>query len=116
MTPPLLCPQGGSVEKLATGGIALGMFNGSPYEQAEAHLGPGDLLVAYSDGITEAENQAGRPFDEDGLERAVRTYASSPAPDLARTLLTMVKQYVGNVKLSDDLTVVVVKRTGRQHG
>ena len=49
--------------------------------------------------------------DEDGLERAVHTYASSPAPDLARTLFTVVEQYVGDVKLVDDLTVVVVKRT-----
>ena len=72
---------------------------------------PGDLLVAYSDGITEAENQAGRPFDEDGLERAVHTHVSSPAPDLARTLFTVVEQYAGNVKLADDLTVVVMKRT-----
>ena len=115
-TPPLLCRPDGSVEKLATGGIALGMFDGSTYEQSEAHLGPGDLLVAYSDGITEAENQAGRPFDEDGLERAVHTFASLPAPDLARTLFTSVEQYVGNVKLSDDLTVVVVKGTDSPRG
>ena len=110
-TPPLLRRQDGSIEKLATGGIALGMFDASTYTQAETHLARDDLLVAYSDGITEAENQAGRPFDEDGLERAVHTYASSPAPDLARTLFTVVEQYVGDVKLVDDLTVVVVKRT-----
>lgn len=110
-TPPLLRRQDGSVEKLATGGIALGMFDASTYTQAETHLAPGDLLVAYSDGITEAENQAGRPFDEDGLERTIHTYASSPAPDLAGTLFTVVEQYVGDVKLVDDLTVVVVKRT-----
>ncbi len=110
-TPPLLRRQDGSVEKLATGGIALGMFDASTYSQAETHLAPGDLLVAYSDGITEAENQAGRPFDEDGLERTIHTYASSPAPDLARTLFTVVEQYVGDVKLVDDLTVVVVRRT-----
>ena len=110
-TPPLLRRQDGSVEKLATGGIALGMFDASTYEQAETHLAPGDLLVAYSDGITEAENQAGQPFDEDGLERAVHTYASSPAPDLARTLFTVVEQHAGDMKLVDDLTVVIVKRT-----
>ena len=67
--------------------------------------------TAYSDGITEAENPADRPFDKDGLERAVHTYASSPAPDLARTLFTVVEQHAGDWKLADDLTVVVVKRT-----
>ena len=110
-TPPLLRRQNGSVEKLTTGGIALGMFDGSTYQQAETYLAPGDVLVAYSDGITEAENRAGEPFDEDGLERALHTYASSPAPDLARTLFAVVEQYVGDVKLSDDLTVLAVKRT-----
>ena len=110
-TPPLLCRQDGSVEKLGTGGIALGMFDASTYEQAETRLAPGDLLVAYSDGITEAEDQAGRPFDEDGLERAVHTYASLTAPDLAHTLFTVIEQHVGDVKLGDDLTVLVVKRT-----
>ena len=110
-TPPLLRRQNGAVEKLATGGIALGMFDTSAYEQAETRLAPGDLLVAYSDGITEAEDSAGRPFDEDGLERAVHTYASSPAPDLARALFTVVEQHAGDVKLADDLTVMVVKRT-----
>ena len=110
-TPPLLRRQDGAVERLSTGGVALGMFDASTYEQAETQLAPGDLLVAYSDGITEAENQAGRPFDEDGLERAVQTYFSSPAPDLARTLFSVVEQHVGNVKLTDDLTVMVVKRT-----
>ena len=110
-TPPLLRRQGGAIENLATGGIALGMFDASTYKQAETHLAPGDLLVAYSDGITEAENQAGQPFDEDGLERAVHTYATSPAPELARTLFTVVEQHAGDEKLADDLTVVVVKRT-----
>ena len=110
-TPPLLRRQDGSIEKLSTGGIALGMFDASTYQQAETQLAPGDLLVAYSDGLTEAENQAGQPFDEDGLERAIDIYASSSVRDLARTLFTVVERHVGDMKLADDLTVVVVKRT-----
>ena len=70
-----------------------------------------NLLVAYSDGMTEAENRAGQPFDEDGLERAIHAYGSSPAPDLARTLFTIVEQHAGDMKMVDDLTIVVVKRT-----
>ena len=111
-TPPLLRRQNGSVEKLSTGGIALGMFDASTYEQAETHLAPGELLVAYSDGITEAENQAGQPFDEDGLERALHTHAGAPALDLARALFTAVERHADDVKLADDLTVLVVQRTG----
>jgi sigma-B regulation protein RsbU (phosphoserine phosphatase) len=87
------------------------MFDQSAYDQSETRLDAGDLLVAYSDGITEAENRTGHPFDEDGLERAVHMYGSSPAPDLAHTLFTVVEQHAGDMKLMDDLTIVVVKRT-----
>lgn len=110
-TPPLLRRQDGGIEKLPTGGIPLGMFDQSAYDQSETRLDAGDLLVAYSDGITEAENRAGHPFDEDGLERALHMYGSSPAPDLARTLFTVVEQHAGDMKMMDDLTIVVVKRT-----
>ena len=110
-TPPMLRRPNGTIEHLSTGGIALGMFDQSVYEQSETRLEAGDLLVAYSDGITEAENRAGQPFDEDGLERAIHTYGSSPAPDLARTLFTIVEQHAGDMKMVDDLTIVVVKRT-----
>ena len=110
-TPPLLRRADGRVEKLQTGGIALGMFDASDYEQADTRLDPGDVLVAYSDGITEAENDQERPFDEDGLEQALQRYASSPEPDLARALFGAVEQHAGERKMADDLTVLVVKRT-----
>ena len=58
-TPPLLRRQNGTIERLITGGIALGMFEGSTYDAGTAHLEPGDALVMYSDGITEAEDPAG---------------------------------------------------------
>src|SRR5262245_53561360 len=68
-TPPLLRRQNGAIERLTTGGVALGMFEGSTYTAGTAHMHPGDALVMYSDGITEAEDPTGVPFDEAGLER-----------------------------------------------
>ncbi len=59
-TPPLLRRQNGSIERLMSGGIALGMFEGSTYEAGELHLNPGDALLMYSDGLTEAESPDGR--------------------------------------------------------
>lgn len=73
-TPPLLRRQNGSIERLMTGGIALGMFEGSTYAAGTARLEPGDALVMYSDGITEAEDPTGQPFDEAGLERTLALY------------------------------------------
>jgi phosphoserine phosphatase RsbU/P len=65
-TPPLLRRMNGTVERLETGGIALGMFEGSVYAEGRTALVPGDALVMYSDGITEAEAPDGTPFDEEG--------------------------------------------------
>src|SRR5205085_10681368 len=54
--PPLLRRAGGTYETLRTGGIALGMFDHADYESGQTVLGPGDVIVMYSDGVTEAEN------------------------------------------------------------
>ena len=78
-TPPLLRRQDGSIEKLATGGIALGMFDASTYTQAETHLARDDLLVAYSDGITEAEIRRA-----DRSTRTASSGRSTPTPALPR--------------------------------
>ena len=72
-TPPLLRRQNGSIERLMSGGIALGMFEGSTYEAGELHLNPGDALLMYSDGMTEAESpdgaavRRGRPRTDVGV-------------------------------------------------
>ena len=58
----------------AAPGIALGMFDGSTYDAVETRIDPGELLVLYSDGITEAENPAGQPFEEAGLEAVVDSH------------------------------------------
>ena len=60
-----------------SGGIALGMFEGSTYEAGELQLNPGDALLMYSDGMTEAESPDGQPFDEAGLERTLALYAGA---------------------------------------
>ena len=65
--PPMLRRSTGRYETLRTGGIALGMFEHADYESGRTLLGPGDIVVMYSDGVTEAENIEGQPFDEAGL-------------------------------------------------
>src|SRR6187399_2715169 len=66
--PPMLRRSTGRYETLRTGGIALGMFDNAEYESGHTVLGPGDVIVMYSDGVTEAENIEGQPFDEAGLQ------------------------------------------------
>lgn len=113
-TPPLLRRQNGSMERLTTGGVALGMFEGSAYASDEVTMAPGDALLMYSDGLTEAESPDGQPFDEAGLERTLALHAgalqASAAATLGRAIFDAVERHRRDQRLSDDLTVLVLSR------
>ena len=113
-TPPLLRRQNGSIERLMSGGIALGMFEGSTYEAGELHLNPGDALLMYSDGLTEAESPDGQPFDEAGLERTLALFAGAyqktAAAELGKAVFDAVERHRRDQRLQDDLTVLVLSR------
>jgi serine phosphatase RsbU (regulator of sigma subunit) len=113
-TPPLLRRQNGTIERLTSGGVALGMFAGSTYEAGEVQLAPGDALLMYSDGITEAESPDGLVFDEAGLERTLALYAgayqTSAAAELGRAIFDAVERHRRDRRLADDLTVLVLSR------
>jgi len=110
--PPLLRRSDGSFERLHSTGVALGMFEGSTYEAAHTAVHSGDLLVLYSDGITEAENPAGVPFEETGLERFLAARGVEPPAVLAPALLKAVETHAADSRFTDDLTVLVLKRGG----
>jgi len=113
-TPPLLRRQNGTIERLMSGGVALGMFEGSTYEAGEVQLNPGDALLMYSDGLTEAESPDGQPFDEAGLERTLALYAGayqkSAAAELGKAAMDAVDRHRRDQRLQDDLTVLVLSR------
>ena len=109
-TPPLLLRASGAVEKLATGGIALAMFEQSTYESGHVRLDPGDALIMYSDGITEAEAPNGQMFEELGLEAAVRAVPGVSAGVLGRAVFAAVDHFRQGERLADDLTVLVLSR------
>ena len=76
-----------------------------------ARLQPDDLLAIYSDGITEAENADGRPFDESGLERVLRLHGREPIVGIGAAIVHAVESYTGDTRFADDLTVLVLRRT-----
>lgn len=108
--PPLLRRANGTIERLEGTGIALGMFEGSTYEARETSVGLGDLLILYSDGVTEAEDPAGQPFEEPGLERVVAAYGDEPPADLAHAIVRAVESHAKDSRFTDDLTVLILKR------
>lgn len=109
-TPALLRRANGTFERLLGGGVALGMFDGSRYEAHETTLEPGDTLVMYSDGVTEAENHKGQQFEETGVERIVGIHAGESPRQLAEAILRVVEVHAQETYLADDLTLLVVKR------
>jgi sigma-B regulation protein RsbU (phosphoserine phosphatase) len=109
--PPLVLRAGGGTERLADGGIALGMFAQSTYLTGRTLLGPGELVAVYSDGITEAENPTGKPFDERGLETALLRDRSAGLADVVTGVVRAVEQHTGDVRFADDLTILLLRRS-----
>jgi serine phosphatase RsbU (regulator of sigma subunit) len=111
--PPLLRRAGGRIERIAGdggGGLALGMFEHASYDTHSVSIAPGDVLLLYSDGITEAEDASGRPFDESGLAAVADRHASGGPEALGRAIITAVESHAGDMRLADDLTVLVLCR------
>ena len=112
--PPYIRRADGVLERLddeAGGGLALGMFEAASYSPQHAELRPGDTLIVYSDGITEAENPARRPFDDAGLEAVIAAHGELDPEPLGRAILFAVERHAGDAKLGDDLTALVVRRS-----
>ena len=101
-------------ETLDATGMALGMFEGSTYAAGTARLEPGDALVMYSDGITEAEDPTGQPFDEAGLERTLAlypgTFPDATAASVGQAIFDAVEHHRRDSRLADDLSVLVLSR------
>ena len=86
------------------------MFDRATYAAAELMLDPGDLLVAYSDGVTEAEDPAGAPFDESGLRRLIEAHHRDAPDDLGAAIVAAVVAHAASGRLADDLTVLAARR------
>ncbi len=106
----LLVQQTGDVERLGSTGTPLGLLAGAVYGRGEASLGPGDLLIAYTDGITEAESPAGEEFGIERLEEHCRQNRHRPLPEIADALEESLVEFVGSRLFGDDCTLVMARR------
>ena len=97
------------VTLLTTGGLIMGAFQDSSYEQETLQMETGDLLVAYTDGVTEARNSDEQEFGEDRLRGIIDSSEGVPAAELAERIVHGVRQWCGDVPPHDDLTLVVMK-------
>jgi serine phosphatase RsbU (regulator of sigma subunit) len=106
---PPLHFRGERVKKLAEGGTVVGMFATANYEQASIRLAPGDVVVAYSDGLVELTDEAGQEFGEKSLASAVQPHLNLSALELKTLLLGTVESLSRNEKRQDDLTIAILK-------
>jgi serine phosphatase RsbU (regulator of sigma subunit) len=109
--PPLIIRAKGTFEALKGGGPILGVFEDIEYEQERAQLGPGDLLAIYSDGITEACSPSEEEFDLDRLGEVLVKHRKSAASEIVQAVAAAVHEWTGGAPPTDDVTVVVVKKT-----
>ena len=108
--PPMVRRASGRLEWLAPTGMALGLSRKASYDEATVTLSAGDVLLAYSDGITEAESPNGASFEEDGLRVLADQMDGMRAGDIARVVIDAVKTHTDDSTLFDDLTVLVCRR------
>lgn len=107
---PILCNGSSTPRQLDTGGLVLGVLPDMDYDEASVSLGPGDLLVIYSDGITDAADAADREFGLDRLHHALREGRDRPAPELLEGIYRAVDAHAGGAPQTDDMTLIVIRR------
>ena len=108
--PPLLMHADGTCDRLSEGGIALGMFDHSAYKTGHLMIQPDEVLAVYSDGVTEAENAAGTPFDEEGLEKTLKSIRTQSITAMGAAIVRTVEHHSADTRLADDLTILLLRR------
>jgi sigma-B regulation protein RsbU (phosphoserine phosphatase) len=106
--PPVLLRHG-KVYRLNVGGTVVGLFSPLTYEQAEIPIQPGDLFLAFTDGITEPENIYGEEFGEGRVLEVVRRALNASPQILAEEIYRSVSDWTGSPELQDDMTLLVAK-------
>ena len=101
--------EGWQFNRLETGGMVVGLLEGSVYQQGLVELQPGDLLVAFTDGISEALNAAEEEWGEDRLLATIKAVAGSSAVEIIPQIMQAADTFAGGAQQHDDMTLVVFK-------
>jgi sigma-B regulation protein RsbU (phosphoserine phosphatase) len=110
--PPPIIIRDGTVCKLEVTGTVVGAFPAVQYEERQIALAAGDLLVAYTDGITEPENAYGEMFGEERLIDVLVKHQNAGAGEIVSRSLEAALQWTGSPELQDDMTMLIARRVG----
>ena len=107
--PPLVLGRDGKVRRLDCGGTVVGLMDGMRYQEDRIHMHPGDVLVAYSDGITEPENDFGE-FGEGRLLEVVRRHRHLSLEAISEQVIQTLRTWIGAQEQPDDVTLVLARQ------
>src|SRR6266536_4621055 len=108
--PPLIIHAAGTVEQLASGGLPLGIKRDADYREGRTQLQYGDVLVIYSDGVTEANSPTGEEFGPTRLYEVVSRNVDASAAGIRDRIESALTKFAQGTKAADDITLVIVKR------
>jgi sigma-B regulation protein RsbU (phosphoserine phosphatase) len=108
--PPLVLRPDGSIRRLDQGGTVVGLMDGMHYDEDSFHMQPGDILVAYSDGVTEPENDFGE-FGEERMMEVVARYRHQPLHIISNQVMLALDAWIGAEEQPDDITLVLARQT-----
>ncbi|HEX6291029.1 MAG TPA: SpoIIE family protein phosphatase [Herpetosiphonaceae bacterium] len=108
--PPMLLRNNSTIDTLGTSGIALGVIEEMHYRESQAVVGMDDVLVCYTDGVTEAINSAEQEYGVGRLIDVVRKYRDRSAEEIVQSILSDLAAHTGDQPPFDDVTLVVIKR------
>lgn len=106
---PLLVNRSGQIHKLPTTGMAMGVVEGTPFGELQYHLVPGDLLVFYTDGVTEAFSTDSEMYGETRLLQVVAEHIHARSTDLLSAVEASIMDYIQGAPVSDDVTMVALR-------
>lgn len=106
---PVLRRENGAIERLEAGGLPLGILPAAPYQCGSTSLGPGDLLLIFTDGLVEAENAAQEEFGEARMLSILGNPSGGSAAESMKRVMTSVDAFVGFTRQHDDITCMVVR-------
>jgi len=109
--PPLIYGVDG-LRRIEAGGMPVGLFELAPYSADSIDFKPGDTMVLYSDGVTEAQNLAGEEFGEARMADVLQRYYQEPATVVLEKLVDAVQVFAKGAEQYDDVTALIVKYTG----
>ncbi len=106
--PPILIGKDGTIRRLEAGGTVVGLFDNMTYDEGAVQMHPGEIFLAYSDGVTEPENDFGE-FGEQRLIDLVRDNRNLPLPQISQIVTMAVDTWIGDNEQPDDVTLVLAR-------